>query len=505
VAVPVLLLDGITKKFPGTVALDGVSFKAYSGEVSALVGANGAGKSTLIKIVSGAIHKDSGSVQINGEEVDIQDPQSAQELGISVIYQDFSVLTNLTIAENIFLGREFSKGQLLDNRLQSEEAKKMLRIVGLDGYNPETLVGELSNPEKQMVEFAKALSIKAKVILMDEPSAVLTEGELAHLYHQLEILKKQGIAIVFVSHRINEVLTVSDTITVLKDGKNADYMTKSEASHARIVTAMCGKNINREPLLAKRKTEAEPSLVIEDLRMGTLVNGVNLSVYGGEIVGLAGLVGSGRTETALCVFGARKADSGNVFVRGKKANFKHPGEAVAESIGLVPEDRKEQGVLGMLNVCSNISLANLQHFVNFGFIKSKSEFKNAEDMVEAMKIRTPSILQSLSNLSGGNQQKVVLGKWLTRESKILILDEPTQGIDVGARDEIYQILRRLAEDGKAVLLISSDLGEVMRVCDRVLVMYKGTIVKEFMNCEATHEELLLYCTGGGKRNDAGKS
>jgi ribose transport system ATP-binding protein len=216
-------------------------------------------------------------------------------------------------------------------------------------------------------------------------------------------------------------------------------------------------------------------------------------------------VGSGRTETALCVFGARKADSGTVLVRGKKANYKHPGAAVAESIGLVPEDRKEQGVLGMLNVCSNISLANLQHFVNFGFINSKSEFKNAEDMVEAMKIRTPSILQSVGNLSGGNQQKVVLGKWLTRESKILILDEPTQGIDVGARDEIYQILRKLAEDGKAVLLISSDLGEIMRVCDRVLVMYKGTIVKEFMNCEATHEELLLYCTGGGKRNGAGKS
>ena len=503
--VPVLQLEGVSKRFPGTIALDQVSFTAYPGEVSALVGANGAGKSTLIKIVSGAIRKDSGSIKINDEEVDILNPQHAQELGISVIYQDFSVLSNLTISENIFLGREYSNGILLDNRIQKEEAKKMLKIVGLDGYDPDTLLGELSNPEKQMVEFAKALSVKAKVILMDEPSAVLTEGELVHLYNQLEILKKQGIAIVFVSHRIDEVLHVSDTITVLKDGKNADYMHKDEASHNRIVMAMCGKNIERELLLSNRLREEEPALVIEDLQMGTIVNGVNLSVHRGEIVGLAGLVGSGRTETAHCVFGARKADSGTISVFGKQVHFRYPGEAVASSIGLVPEERKEQGILGMMNVCSNISLSNLGKFIKMGFINEKSECKNAEEMVDSLKIRTPSVHQTVGNLSGGNQQKVVLGKWLTRKSEILILDEPTQGIDVGARHEIYQILRQLSDEGKAVLLISSDLQEVLRVCDRVLVMYKGTIVKEFINREATQEELLLYCTGGGNANESRKS
>lgn len=503
--VPVLQLQGVIKRFPGTIALDNVSFTAYPGEVSALVGANGAGKSTLIKIVSGAIRKDSGSIKINDEEVDVMNPQHAQELGISVIYQDFSVLSNLTISENVFLGREYSKGMLLDNRFQKEEAKKMLKIVGLDGYDPDTLLGELSNPEKQMVEFAKALSVNAKVILMDEPSAVLTEGELIYLYNQLEILKKQGIAIVFVSHRIEEVLHVSDTITVLKDGKNVDYMHKDEASHNRIVTSMCGKNIESDLMLANRPRERDPALVIDDLRMGNLVKGVNLSVHRGEIVGLAGLVGSGRTETAQCVFGARKMDGGRISVFGKQVHFRYPGEAVASGIGLVPEERKEQGILGMMNVCNNISLANLKKFIQLGFIKEKSECKNAEEMVDSLNIRTPSVRQFVGNLSGGNQQKIVVGKWLTRKSDILILDEPTQGIDVGSRHEIYQILRGLADEGKAVLLISSDLQETVRVCDRILVMYKGTIVKEFMNHEATQEELLLYCTGGGKTNESRKS
>lgn len=497
-AIPILKLENINKSYPGTKALSDVSFEAYPGQVNALVGANGAGKSTLIKIVSGAIKKDSGSMFLNGGKVEIAGPSHAQESGISVIYQDFSLLSNLSIAENIFLGREFQSRLFINNKKQKQHALEMLKIVGLDNYDPETLVSNLSNPEKQMVEIAKALSINAKVILMDEPSAVLTEAELGYLYHQLELLKKQNIAIVFVSHRMGEVLKVSDSIAVLKDGKNADFMNREEANHERVVKAMVGHNVGRGSLLATISRSDEPILEVDNIHMGRIVNGVSFSVYGGEIVGLAGLVGSGRTETAHCIFGARPYEKGTIKVKGKIVNFKYPGNAVDQDIALVPEDRKGQGVLAGLSVCNNISLASLDLFSRYGVINSRKQNDNAKNFVASMNIQTPSIKQTVGNLSGGNQQKVVLSKWLTRQSDVLILDEPTQGIDVGARDEIYHILRGLAEQGKAILFISSDLEEVMRMCDRILIMYKGAIVNELKNHESTQEKLLLYSTGGGK-------
>jgi len=496
--VPALKLEGINKSFPGTQALKDVSFEAYPGEVSALVGANGAGKSTLIKIVSGAITKDTGIITLNTGKVDIRGPAHAQEFGISVIYQDFSVLPNLTIAENLFLGREFGKGQFINNRKQSLQAVGVLAKVGLKEYAPDTLVSTLSNPEKQMLEIAKALSFDSKIILMDEPSAVLTEAELGHLYAQLDVLKSEGIAIVFVSHRIDEVLRVSDSITVLKDGENADLMKKQEASHKRIVMAMVGRDLSREPLLASVERSREPLLEVRDLHFGRIVHGVNLSVHGGEIVGLAGLVGSGRTETAHCIFGSAPYHKGEIMVKGDFVKFNQPNAAVKKGIGLVPEDRKEQGILKDMTVCENISLAGLDSFTRFGVLDNKKEDQNAQKFVESMKIQTPSTKQLVSNLSGGNQQKVVLSKWCSLDSDILILDEPTQGIDIGARDEIYHILRELADRGKAVLVISSDLEEVVKICDRTLVIYKGAVVKEFENAEATEEKLLLYCTGGGK-------
>jgi len=486
--VPALKLEGIDKCFPGTQALQNVSFEAYPGKVSALVGANGAGKSTLIKIVSGAIGKDAGTISLNGEKVDISGPAHAQELGISVIYQDFSVLPNLTIAENLFLGREFGKGQFIANRKQSFHATLVMEKVGLKGYDPDILVGNLSNPEKQMVEIAKALSFDSRIILMDEPSAVLTEAELEHLYAQLAILKKQGIAVVFVSHRIDEVLSVSDS--------NADFMEKKEASHGRIVMAMVGRDLSREPILANVQRSKEPILEVRDLHFGRIVHGVNLSVHGGEIVGLAGLVGSGRTETALCIFGSTPYHKGEIRIKGEVVKFKQPNAAVGLGIGLVPEDRKEQGILKDMTVCENISLAGLDLFTRFGVIDNKREDQNALGFVKSMKIRTPSTKQIVGNLSGGNQQKVVLSKWCSLDADILILDEPTQGIDIGARDEIYHILRSLADGGKAVLIISSDLEEVVKICDRALVMYKGAVVKEFFNSEITEEALLLYSTGG---------
>ena len=502
-SVPALKIEGIDKYFPGTQALQDVSFEAYPGKVSALVGANGAGKSTLIKIVSGAIGYDAGTISLNGEKVDINGPAHAQELGISVIYQEFSVLSNLTIAENLFLGREFGKGLFINNRKQSLHATVVLEKVGLKGYDPDILAGSLSNPQKQMLEIGKALSIDSRIILMDEPSAVLTETELEHLYTQISILKKQGIAIVFVSHRIDEVLDVSDTITVLKDGKNADFIDKKAASHRRIVMAMVGRDLSREPILASIERSKEPILAVRDLHSGRIVNGVNLSVHGGEIVGLAGLVGSGRTETAHCIFGNTPYHKGEIRINGEVVKFKQPNDAVGQRIGLVPEDRKEQGILKSMSVCENISLASLDFFTHFGVLDKKREDQNATHFVNSMNISTPSTKQFVGNLSGGNQQKVVLSKWCSLNSDILILDEPTQGIDVGARDEIYQILRSLADDGKAVLIISSDLEEIMKICDRALVMYKGAVVKEFQNSEATEEKLLLYSTGGGKRDECG--
>jgi len=495
--VPALQLENINKSFPGTRALQNVSFQAYPGQVNALVGANGAGKSTLIKIVSGAISKDSGEILINGQKTDIRGPAHAQTLGISVIYQDFSVLPNLTIAENLFLGREFGKSLIINNRKQRERAVAMLEKVGLGGFDPDTLASNLSNPRKQMLEIAKALSLDSKVILMDEPSAVLTEAELGYLYGQLEILKEHGIAIIFVSHRIDEVLRVSDTITVLKDGRNTDFMTKEQASHERIVAAMVGRSLSREPLLAKVPPANEPILEVRDLHWGRTVHGINLSLYCGEIVGLAGLVGSGRTETAHCIFGSLPYERGEIRFKGRKVRFGQPKDAVNVGIGLVPEDRKGQGILKDINVCQNISLASLDLFSRFGVIDSKHEDRIAKRFVKSMKIRTPSTKQTVGNLSGGNQQKVVFSKWLSCNSEVLILDEPTQGIDVGARDEIYHILRSLASAGKAVLVISSDLEEVTRICDRILVMYKGTVVKELKNNQATEEILLLYSTGRG--------
>ena len=500
-ATPILQLKGISKNYPGTKALDEVSFSAYPGQVNGLVGANGAGKSTLIKIVSGAIKKDAGSIILNGEEVNILNPQHAQKLGISVIYQDFNVLSNLTIAENIFLGREFSSKFFLNNRIQREHALKMLEMVGLAGYDPDILVGDLSNPVKQMIEFAKALSFNAKVVLMDEPSAVLTEAELPRLYNKLELLKKQGISIVFISHRIDEVVSICDTVNVLRDGKNTDFMEKQEVTHHRIVKAMIGRDVSREPLLANRIRNEEPELEVKDLHMGKLVNGASFSVHGGEIVGIIGLVGSGHIETGHCIYGAKKFEKGTIKVKGKEIRFKYPGDAVRQRIGLVPEDRKEEGILAGMSVCNNISLASLSRFMRYGVINEKSENANAESYVNSINIRTPSIRQTVANLSGGNQQKVVLGKWLTADSEVLILNEPTQGIDVGARDEIYLILRSLADQGKAILLISSDVEEVKKSCDRVLIMYKGAIVKELKNKETTEQKILLDITGGGRYNE----
>ncbi len=492
-----LTIKGLTKVYPGTVALDGVDFDAYDGMVNVIVGENGAGKSTLVKIVAGAVMKDAGTITIDDEKVEIHSPHHAQQLGIAVIYQEFSLLPEMSVAENIFLGREpvSRLPGLVDYRDLDRRVNELLESIGLHVPST-TLVRDLTNPQRQMVEIAKALSQGAKIILMDEPSAVLTEAELASLYRAIDRLKERGVAIVYISHRLDDVFRVADRITVLKDGKLVASLEASKTNPDTIVGLMVGRDVSYAQVPRNEAIAQKTIMEIRGYSRGNAVRDVSLQVRTGEILGLAGLVGSGRTELARLIFGADRKTAGEMIFEGKKVEVGHPGDAIKLGIGLLPEDRKTQGILLEMSVKQNIALAAQERrFQRFGIVNSRLEVNTAQGFVKSMRIRTPSIDQLAMYLSGGTQQKVVLAKWLATECKVVILDEPTRGIDVGARSEIYQLLQELRDRNMAVVVISSDLPEVARLCDRTLVMYKGRIVKELSRQEATVETLLAYSVG----------
>ncbi|MHB8990192.1 MAG: sugar ABC transporter ATP-binding protein [Chloroflexota bacterium] len=491
-----LQIRGLKKIYPGTVALDGVDFDAYGGKVNVIVGENGAGKSTLVKIVAGAVKKDAGTIAIDGQKVEIRDPHHAQQLGVAVIYQEFSLLSELSIGENIFLGREpVSRFPgLVDFKTLHRQAGELLASIGLN-LPSTTPVRELTNPQRQMVEIAKALSTGARILLMDEPSAVLTEAELASLYRVIDRLKERGVAIVYISHRLDDVFRVADRITVLKDGHLVASMEAGDTNPDAVVSLMVGREVSYSHAPRDESVAQRTILEVRGYSRGNVVRNVSFQMRTGEILGLAGLVGSGRTELARLVFGADRKDSGEMLFDGRRVEVRHTGDAIRLGIGLLPEDRKTEGLLLEMSVKQNVCLAGQRRFQRFGLLDGAREKVAAERYVEGMRIRTPSIDQLAMFLSGGTQQKVVLAKWLATDCRVVILDEPTRGIDVGARAEIYQILQDLRDSGLAVVVISSDLPEVVRLCDRILVMYKGRLVKELSRQEATVEMLLAYSVG----------
>ncbi|MDH7602057.1 MAG: sugar ABC transporter ATP-binding protein [Armatimonadota bacterium] len=493
---PVLEMRGITKTYPGVKALDGVDFEVLPGEVHALVGENGAGKSTLMKILAGADIKDSGRIIIDGKEVHIASPQEAMRLGISIIYQEFNLVPYMSAAENIFLGREPMTAipGVVDFKRMYAEAERLISELGvrLDVRVP---VNQLSVAQQQMVEIAKATSRNARIIAMDEPSATLTEHELENLFALIRRLKADGVSIIYISHRLDEIFRIADRVTVLRDGKLVATKPVAETSREELIRMMVGRELKD----TIPKTEVQPGDVVLEVRGLTregVIRDISFSVRRGEILGIAGLVGAGRTEVARAIFGADPIDSGEILLEGKPVTIRSPKDAIRLGIGLVTEDRKALGLILGMAVRENVTIANLDPLSRFGFISRRKEQEVANRYVEDLMIRTPSIEQAVQNLSGGTQQKVVLAKWLFTQSKVLIFDEPTRGIDVGAKTEIYQLMNRLAEQGVAIIMISSELPEILGMSDRILVMHEGEIAGELSREEATQEKIMFLATGG---------
>lgn len=482
-------MQGIAKSFPGVKALDDVTFEVQAGEVHALMGENGAGKSTLMKILAGAYQADAGQIFLDEQPVTISSPQEATKLRIEIIYQEFNLVPQLTIAENIFLGRE-PRGSLpawLDRKRMQEEAQGLMDGLGAN-IDVRTKVSRLSVAAQQMVEIAKATSRKSRILVMDEPSATLTEHELDNLYRLIRQLKADGVSIIYISHRMDEVFSICDRITVLRDGKTVGTRMTSEVSPDKLIKMMVGRTLEDNfPKVASEPGAAV--LEVDHLSRKGAIQDVSFKVRAGEVVALAGLVGSGRTEIARCIFGADSYDSGKITLEGKPLVTHGPKSAIKAGIGLVTEDRKGQGLVLDLTVRENTTLAALPSLSKLGFVEKNRERSVTQDYIKSLDIRTPSGEQRVKNLSGGNQQKVVLSKWLLTQSKLLILDEPTRGIDVGAKVEIYQLMNRLTAQGIGILMISSELPEVLGMADRILVMREGRLVGELSRAEATQEKI----------------
>jgi ribose transport system ATP-binding protein len=491
-----LVISGVNKEFPGVQALQDVHLDLKAGEVHALVGENGAGKSTLMKILSGIYTKDSGSITYRGEQVNVASPLEAQQLGISIIHQEINLMPDLTVAENIFIGREpkrFFK-IFLDKKLIVKNTHALLAEVNLR-LDPNQKVGDLTVAKQQMVEIAKAVSYNGSVIIMDEPTSSLTTTETAALFKIIGDLKKAGKGIIYISHRLEELSQISDRVTVLRDGKYIDTVKTSETNISKIIALMIGRNVEQDLRPEVNTSTSEVVLEVKGLTTKRLLKDVSFDLKRGEILGFAGLVGAGRTEVALALIGRDPIVSGDIWVKGKEVKIHNPAKAVALGIGYLSEDRKRYGLLLGQDVSFNITLASIKRFTNWvGFFQKKSSGDAAKKAVKALSIKTPTIAQTAKNLSGGNQQKVVIAKWLTRECDILIFDEPTRGVDVGAKDEVYKLLRNLAAEGKSIIMISSELPEVLRLSDRIVVMCEGRVTGIQDNKDSDQNSLMKFAT-----------
>ena len=501
-AEPLLRMTAISKRFPGALALDGVDLTVAPGEIHALLGENGAGKSTLLKILAGAQPPDSGVIEFAGKPVVFESPHAAQMLGIVTIYQEFTLAPNMTICENVFIGREPGSKVFVSWRRMAEETRALTRRIGLDA-NPMTLVRELSVAEQQMVEIARALSMKSRLIVMDEPTSALSRTEVEKLFRIIRDLKAEGLSVIFVTHRLEEVFEICDSYTVLRDGKFVGTGKVADTDIDGIIRLMVGREVSS--LYSRRNDAAfgEVALAVEGLsRRGssrdpsaTVLADVSLSVRRGEILGVAGLVGAGRTEMARAVFGADPFDSGAIFVDGKPVRIFSPQEAIRHGIGLVPEDRKQQALFLSLAIRMNLSMASLDRISKWGvFVDEAKETAMVEEYRKALSIRMAGPEQIVANLSGGNQQKVVLARWLALQPKVLIVDEPTRGIDVGAKVDVHNLLFDMARSGIAVIAISSELPEVLAISDRIVTMREGRVTGEIARENADQQKLMTMMT-----------
>lgn len=491
-----LRMESISKAFPGVQALKDVTFEVARGEIHALVGENGAGKSTLMKILTGALPRDEGRIILRGEPVEISAPSVAQVLGISMIHQELSLIPYLTVGQNIYLGREprARVPGFIDWPMLYSQAQQLLNRLNLD-VDARAEVQGLSIAQQQMVEVAKALSLNADLIAMDEPTSALTERETEVLFDVMQSLKAQGVSLIFISHRLEEVFQIADRVTVLRDGQFIGTNPVAELNEDQVVRMMVGRELTN--MYPKAETQRQ-EVVLEaiNLRDGREMHGVNLKLHRGEILGVAGLVGAGRTALAETLFGIRPAVGGEVRLEGRPVKINSPGEAIRLGMGFVPEDRKLQGLFMNMAVRENIVLSTMDQVAGWGFMNFAKADRLAAEFVKKLDIRTPSLRQRVRNLSGGNQQKVIIARWLTLRPRVLILDEPTRGIDVGAKAEIHALMSQLAQEGVGVLMISSELPEVLGVSDRILVMHEGRAAGEFTRDQATQDDIMRAATGG---------
>jgi ribose transport system ATP-binding protein len=490
-----LEMIGITKKFPGVLALNNVNFKVKKGEVHALVGENGAGKSTLMKVLDGVFIPEEGTIVINGKEVSIKNTNDAKDLGIGLIFQELNLVPSLSAAENVYLGKlKANKAGIVNWRKTNKEAKGLLKKLNFN-INPKTLVEELSVAEKQLVEIAKALSIDAKIIIMDEPTASLSESEISKLFDLIKQLKENGVTIVYISHRLEEIFSIADTVTVLRDGNIISTEEVGNETKGSIIEKMVGRSLDME--FPERKSEiGDTVLEVKNLKNYRL-NGVSFDLRAGEILGISGLVGSGRTELAKAIFGADPVDSGEIYIKGRKVKIKSPVTAKKSLIALVPEDRKDEGLVLDFSVLMNTTICNLKKILGFSNTLSRSkEKKQGSEIIEKLGVKTPTVQHKTLNLSGGNQQKTVVAKWLFADPDILILDEPTRGIDVGAKYEIYLLMNKMVSEGKAIIMISSELPEVMAMSDRLMVMSEGEIKAIFEKSEINANNIMKAACSG---------
>ncbi|MGD0975272.1 MAG: sugar ABC transporter ATP-binding protein [Candidatus Korobacteraceae bacterium] len=494
---PVVEMRGIVKHFPGVLALKGVDLDARPAEVHVLLGENGAGKSTLIKVLSGVYPPDSGEILFEGKPVHVRSPHDAQQLGVSTIYQEFNLVPEMSVAENIFLGREPLLNRrlgIVDRKQLFQQAREVLSTFDIQ-VAPETIVKRLGIAQQQMVEIAKALSLNARVIVMDEPTAVLTAHEINHLFKMIQDFKQRGIAIIYISHRLEEVKRIGDRATILRDGAAVGTVLVASTPVDELIRMMVGRDLkDKFPKLSVEP--GEEVLRVENLRRKGVLHGVSFHLRRGEILGVAGLVGSRRTEMARAIFGVDKIDSGHILVRGQRAEIKSPSQAIRARLALVPEDRKRHGILPTISVKHNITLSMIKRFARIGILDLGSEKKAAQGYADSLRIATPNLDRWAMYLSGGNQQKAVIAKWLGVEADIFLFDEPTRGIDVGAKVEVYQLMGELVKRGAAILMISSELPEILGMSDRVIVMREGRIAGEFTRAEANQEKILSCALGG---------
>lgn len=490
----ILTMKGIDKSFPGVHALEHVDLEIHKGEVLALMGENGAGKSTLMKVLTGIYKKDSGTITYEGKEVEFENPRAAQEAGVVIVHQELNMLSHLTVAQNIFIGREIMNGKIIDDAKMREESRRLFGRLNID-IDPAETMGNLTVGKQQMCEIAKAISHEAKVIIFDEPSAALTEAEIEELFNIIRDLRDKGMGIVYISHRMDEIKVITDRVTVMRDGTYVGTLITKDCTKDDIINMMVGRVIYEDPKTeSKVEKDAPVVLRVENLNAGRRVKNVSFELRKGEILGFSGLMGAGRTETARALFGADPKDSGDIYINGKRVEIKTPEDAVKNGIGYLSEDRKRYGIVVGKTVAENTTMASMKDFMKGIFINKKKEERVAWEYVRSLKTKTPTVDTEVVNLSGGNQQKVVIAKWLTRNCDILIFDEPTRGIDVGAKSEIYTLMNELVAQGKSIIMISSEMTEILRMSDRIIIMCEGRKTGELDIAEATQENIMHMAT-----------